>query len=257
MEQKSWSKTTSLHGPFRDRQSNRQRPRYSDNKKYCKIVDLKGQSDYDNNFNKGLLVKVSFELDDLNSAYSDKWYVLDIEHNIFIERYGSLESAKVYLIGSSACLIHKPNAMLSGKIVLVADLSKAYDSGEKSDSFNITSLSAGFSEGSTSKFRVIKYDYTKDSNTGIKLSDKSVELIGDESNFISVNDKGIGISGKVNFQTNPSNVTFGLIFGMPDFIRGSIPSTITTPNPLFLPTIPTDLLLSLGDLASKASGWLA
>lgn len=256
-EQKAWSKNSSLSGPFKDRQFQRLKPLYSDNRKYGHILDIKGEDQYDSNFKRGLLAKIDFDNKELNDNFSNTWFIFDIDHDSFIERFGSLSSAKEYLIGSRACVVYKSTDLSKGKLTLIADLSKIYDSGYQSTSLDIGSLVSGFSEGSTSKFRILKHSYNKNSNTGIKLSDKSIEIIGDEKNFINLSEKGISISGNVNFQTNPSNITFGGIFAMPDFIRGMIPSTVTTPNPMYLPTLPTNLLLSLGDLASMASGWLS
>jgi len=246
MEQKSWSRTSSLHGPYNIRQRDMTRKRFITSTLYCRVIEILDDS---------LRVKVLFDKIELNNIYSNNYFYLDTVLDDFLLRYGSIESFRSLLKDNplKARLVFNPPNIKEGKVQLVNDYIFIYDNNDKTDSFSIGSLINGFSGKKNETFKVIKFSNDKESNTGIKFYDKAIHIASESDKFIEVNDKGLTFSGNVSFQASPSNVTFGGLVTLPDFYTGMIPSTMSTPNPVFHPKFPTELLTLVKDLNSVAT----
>ena len=103
--------------------------------------------------------------------------------------------------------------------------------------------------------RTFKADPT--ANAGIKYTDNSVTLTGDDiKNFLTVNDKGIGMGGKVNLQTMTGNIKVGGIANFNQFFLMMIPSTMTSPQATLTPSNPVEMLAEIMDVATAMMGLL-
>lgn len=92
----------------------------------------------------------------------------------------------------------------------------------------------------------------------IKVAERWASLAGgDARNFLTVSDQGVSIGGKVSFQTTTENIKIGGLFRLNYFPLLLIPSTMVTPFPVLLPTlpIPKETMLAMLD-AVKAMGSL-
>lgn len=243
--QESWSKNSSLNSPFADRQKIFNTSRSVLMNLYGSITDIKDDK---------LMVKINFEKTELNDTYNG-WFLLDITYDKFISRYGSIESFKNLLKTKPILvkLVHQTSNIKNGKAVIIENYDRLYDNEHQANSFSIGSIINGFGESKNNIFNVIKPSYNKDSNTSISLSENSIKLATKEDKFLELSEKGFTISGPVTFQGSPSQISFAGIVALPDFYRGMIPSTVSTPNPLFTPKIPTELLATMKSLADIAA----
>lgn len=239
--QESWSKNSSLGGPFADRQKGMARsPSYS----VCLYVNIFEIAD------DSLKVKVQFDKSELNDTYASKYFPLDITMSDFLKNYGSIPSFKERLKNNpirGKLIFNFPNTHL-GKII-ITDSSLEFDNNDKLDNFSIGNLVHGLDSGNKKMYIALKSDNTKNNNTGIFIADNNLHLAATPDKFIEINDKGISLSGPINFQVNPSQITFGGIMTLPGFYRGLIPSTVATPNPIYLPNIPIETIKLMKDLA--------
>jgi len=88
---------------------------------------------------------------------------------------------------------------------------------------------------------------SRSAKAGFMVTERSVLMAGDKTNFIAADNKGVYISGggSVAFGTGRENLrTGGLFIGMNDFIN-LIPQTIVTPIPNEIPFPPISLPVGL------------
>ena len=79
----------------------------------------------------------------------------------------------------------------------------------------------------------------EDSPGGIGISENSVTIQGDKNTFIDVRPGSISLSAdKLNFAAQPESITKGIIFSGQLGMMGLIPSTVTTPIPQYIMSIP-------------------
>ena len=71
-----------------------------------------------------------------------------------------------------------------------------------------------------------------DSEAGIQLTPRSLTLVGNENNFIHMDDKSISISGgRLNIATDPMNISKGILFTEQMGFLQMLPSSIVMPLP--------------------------
>lgn len=240
--QESWSKNSSLGGPFADRQKTFSRSSSHTVSLYIEIYDISTTA---------LEVKILFDKTELNTTYSNAFFPLNITMSEFVKNYGSLASFKERLKNGNIrgkLVFISPNIHL-GRVV-ISDSKLSFDDNQKIDSFSIGNLIHGLDSGSKRLHISIKANDDKNNETGLFLGNKDLHLSATPDKFIEINDKGISLSGPVNFQVSPSQITFGGIMALPDFYRGLIPSTVATPNPIYLPKIPIETIKLMKDLAT-------
>ena len=91
--------------------------------------------------------------------------------------------------------------------------------------------------------RVIKAD--KNAKAGIKITENSITLVGDDRHLIVVNEQGITIKGPTSMiNDSMGRREGGLFVGLNDFLE-MIPSTIVTPIPKKIPFPPIHGLINL------------
>lgn len=246
-EQQSWSKNTSLYGPFKGRQEvfNRSPQIVAD--LYGTIIDIRGEESYDEEFTSNLQIKMTFDKGELNKNYSDLWFPFDIEDTEFYNMFGNIDSAKIIISEQKvrAVLNRKNLPIESGRASLAANLKQIYSKGERNEAYSLSNLMTGISSYNTKRFTVWKPQYSSDKNTGITGSDKRIHIAATGNRFIELTENGISFSGPINFQMNPSQQRYGGFVSPPDFYRGMIPSTPVTPNPTYLPSLPIETITSL------------
>jgi hypothetical protein len=72
---------------------------------------------------------------------------------------------------------------------------------------------------------------TNESPAALSVEENAAYLIGNKSNFIVADDRGVTVSGPVSFVSDSMHRrSSGLFVGMTDFLQ-MIPSTIVTPIP--------------------------
>lgn len=240
--QESWSRNSSLAGPFTDRQKTFSRSSSHSVSLYVEIYDISLTN---------LEVKILFNKTELNNTYSNVFFPLNITMTEFVKNYGSISSFKERLKNGNikAKLVFISPSIHLGKVT-ITDSKLIFDDNQKIDSFSIGNLVHGLDDGSKKIHVAFKANDDKNNMTGLFLGDKDLHLSATPDKFIEINDKGISLSGPVNFQVNPSQITFGGILALPDFYRGLIPSTMATPNPLYLPKLPIELIKLMKDLAT-------
>jgi len=95
---------------------------------------------------------------------------------------------------------------------------------------------------------------SKIAKAGIKITEQSISIVGDERNLINVDDRGITLKGPISIVADGANIRRGGLFvGLPDFLQ-MIPSTMFTPLPQQVPFPPIAGLVNIGkDVAFFAS----
>ena len=253
--QESWSKNSSFNSPFEIRQKLFSRNSSTYVKLYGTVKNIQGQESYDSKFNSGLRIQISFSKSELNETYSNTWFPLDITDTDFFNTYGSIDS---FILMNSKDKIHcvldyNPPSISSGYARLTSNIKKVYDNGETTESYSLSTLVSGLDSSESKTYRTIKPVYSKDVNTGIKLSDKKISIAATGKNFIELTDSGLSLSGSLNMQMNPSAIKYGGFVSPQDFYRGMIPSTSTSPNATYSPNLPIDTILSLAKIAKIVS----
>jgi hypothetical protein len=82
------------------------------------------------------------------------------------------------------------------------------------------------------KSNVRVWRVTLDSEAGIMLTPRSLTLVGNENNFIHMDNNSISVSGsKINFATDPMNISKGILFTEQLGFLQMLPSSIVMPLP--------------------------
>lgn len=249
-QQESWSRNTSLSGPFHGRQKAFNRNPSVQVRLYGVITNIRGEESYDETFKTGLQVKISFDKKELDRDLSNKWFPFDISEKTFIDTYGNVASFKERMKDESfRCnFLYSPPNLEFGIVSLSSDLKKVYSGNEKNEAFSLSGLINGIDSSNADAFSTWKPVYSKDSNTGITGSKGRLHIAATGDRFIELSDAGISMSGPMNYQVNPSQIKYGGFVSPQNFFSGMIPSSTTSPNPTYSPNLPVDTILSLADM---------
>lgn len=102
--------------------------------------------------------------------------------------------------------------------------------------------------------RVIKANET--AAAGIEVTDNSVKLVGSDSSFVVVNDKGVYIGSKISLVANAEDIRMGGMFVQTPLHQQMIPSTLTTPVPNVVFNPPTQGLAEIAQVLAEVSAFL-
>jgi len=87
---------------------------------------------------------------------------------------------------------------------------------------------------------------SRDSKAGLKLTEGSAILAGDDRHLIGVDNRGITLKGPISIVADAMNIRRGGLFvGLNDFLN-CIPSTMFTPIPQNIPMPPISGLVNIG-----------
>jgi len=96
-----------------------------------------------------------------------------------------------------------------------------------------------------------------DASSALEIGRDWVSMNGpDPKNFLSIGSGGISLGGNVNFQSMPNQIKVGGLSSFNIWPLLMVPSTLVTPFPVLIPSLPLDTFKPLLKLSSNLSAML-
>lgn len=93
--------------------------------------------------------------------------------------------------------------------------------------------------------RIIKA--SDESTAGLEVGEASVRLSGDRTSFFYSDASGVYLVGNVSILAEPQNVRIGANYIFPTAYKGQIPSTLASPQAIFVEDSPVEGFTELAD----------
>lgn len=245
MEQPSWSRTNKTSGAIAKQKSNT--PEVGQREEFeCKILMVRNQSK-----------KIECLIEPINrKALSIKnvWFPLMITESDFAKSYGGVEAFNERPDKPVASFSYRSPNYSTGKIYIKTSEEIDLERATKSKNENLGEIILGFSKASESG-RIVEKP-SPNSNTAIVKENNKIQMNTDKS-FMAIAENGISIGGPINFQSLPSDHSYGMMLKMQNPLLGLIPSTAVTPIPLYRLNLPTKAIGEAIALFSVAAKFLA
>lgn len=92
-----------------------------------------------------------------------------------------------------------------------------------------------------------------DSPAGIEVGENAIRVSGNRENFFYADASGVYLVGPISLLAEPQNIRIGSKYVLPTAYRGVIPSTLASPQPMFVENSPVE---GFADLAEEVASLL-
>lgn len=209
--------------------------------------------------NSKLYIQISFFQNHLKNNLDSFWFPLDIEQELFVLNYSSIESFKERIKQEDVIisLSYKPPNIQNGLAKIISDLFKKYDNNHYNKIGSISGFINGINQDKGVISKTLKPLSNKEVNTALTITENSVSISASEKSFIQIEKTGLTLSAEsINLQTLPQNIKFAGIFQMQNIFLGLMPSTSFFPVPQYTLNLPVEMINNLTPLTKIAKSFI-
>lgn len=181
------------------------------------------------------------------------WFPLQITAAEFSSQFGSIDSFNSLYEKPDCSFCYRSPNISTGRIYVNGQKTIDLETETKTVSTSLSEVILGFSESSYKNEKVNKA--IGSDNTAIKLQDNKIR-INTSNGFMEASDKGLSFGGPINFQSLPSENTFGMVLKMQNPFLGMLPSTAVTPVPQYTFKLPIEQIKAATLLLSIAMSFI-